>query len=97
MASGGRVPLAGGGGLRTLIKKLLSKTQDKKLPWWKRMGFDTPQLGSKWLMEQGLKTGKYARKNPIDAAAAGATGTLIARSLHKDKKATGGLAGLLGE
>ena len=34
----------------------------------------------------GFKAGKYARKHPIDAAAAGATGTLIGRSLHKDKK-----------
>ena len=93
MASGGRVPLAGGGGIMKLIKKLLAKTQDKKLPWWKRMGFDTPSVGYKSLME----TGKYAKKNPIDAAAAAATGTLIARSLHKDKKASGGLAGMLGE
>ena len=91
-ASGGRVPLAGGGGIMKLIKKLLAKTQNKKLPWWKRMGFDNQ------LLPMGVeKVAKHAVKNPIDAAAAAATGTLIARSLHKDKKASGGIARILGE
>ena len=56
------------------------------------MGFDNQ------LLPMGVeKVAKHAVKNPIDAAAAAATGTLIARSLHKDKKASGGLAGMLGE
>ena len=52
----------------------------------KRMKDPSYQIGLTEVFESGLKTGKYARKNPGTAGSAVATGTLIARSLHKDKK-----------
>ena len=52
----------------------------------KRMKDTSYQVGLTEFGGLGFKAGKYARKHPIDAAAAGATGTLIGRSLHKDKK-----------
>jgi hypothetical protein len=102
-AEGGRVPLAGGGGLRKLIKKALAKLRNMSAEdifdaQGKVKGFKKPE---DYIMDVGWKAGKYYKKNPekgLEHATAVATGVLAARQLDKrKKKVSGGLAGMLGE
>jgi len=51
-------------------------------------------------MDLGWKVGKYYKKHPekgLSHATAVATGVLAARHLERKKKASGGVAGMLGE
>ena len=98
-ASGGRVPLAGGGGLRKLIQKALAKLRNMRSEDVARKikGIKKPE---DYIMDLGWKVGKYYKKHPekgADAAAAIATGVLIGRHQQRKKKVSGGLAGMLGE
>ena len=93
-ASGGRVPLAGGGVTSKLLKKVLAKIRNMET---KLQRFKKPEDS---IMDQGWKVGKYYKKHPekgADAASAIATGVLIGRHQQRKKKSSGGLAGMLGE
>ena len=88
-ASGGRVPLGGGGILKGL-KKITKKLKKIKKP-------------EAYIMDKGYKLGKYYKKNPgkgLSHSTAVGTGVLISRHLDRQKrgkKASGGLAHMLGE
>jgi hypothetical protein len=88
-ASGGRVPL-GGGGILKVLKKINKKLKKIKKP-------------EAYIMDQGYKLGKYYKKNPgkgLSHSTAVGTGVLISRHLDRQKrgkKASGGLAHMLGE
>jgi len=88
-ASGGRVPL-GGGGILKVLKKITKKLKKIKKP-------------EAYIMDKGYKLGKYYKKNPgkgLSHTTAVGTGVLISRHLDRQKrgkKASGGLAHLLGE
>jgi len=93
-ASGGRVPL-GGGGIIKVLKKALKK--------FKNVHDVSNAKIENYIMDQGYKLGKYYKKNPgkgLSHSTAVGTGVLISRHLDRQKrgkKASGGVAHLLGE
>ena len=93
-ASGGRVPL-GGGGIIKVLKKALKK--------FKNVHDVSNAKIENYIMDQGYKLGKYYKKNPgkgLSHSTAVGTGVLISRHLDRQKrgkKASGGLAHMLGE
>jgi len=80
-------PKKASGGIVKLLKKVAKKIKTMKKP-------------EDYVMDQGHKLGKYYQKHPekgADVAAAIGAGVLIDRHLKRKKKASGGLAYMLGE